>query len=73
MKPKLLYSLFILSLLSLSLCDTTEFTPEEKEKLKPQAAHVNPCKDEFPYLSVGDFNLTNENFTRYDSLLHLKL
>lgn len=71
MKTKLLCLLLLITLLSPIFSEDIELTPEEKAKLKPQASHINPCKEEFPYLSVGDFNLTNENFTRYS--LHFVL
>jgi len=67
MKPKLLSTLLLLALLSVAFCDTTELSSEEKAKLKPQVAHVESCKEEYPYLSVGDFNLTNDNFTSVTS------
>jgi len=56
----LLISLFI----SYVLSDTLGLSEEEKEKLKPQPSHVNHCKEGFPYLSVGDFNLTSSNYTK---------
>jgi hypothetical protein len=39
-------------------------TEEEKIKLRPKPSHIEQCKEGYPYLGVGDFNLTNENYTK---------
>jgi len=65
MKKILLLALLLATAISHNADDDDiNLTEEEKIKLRPKPSHIEQCKEGFPYLGAGDFNLTSENYTQ---------